>query len=700
MRTARPILSLLVVVASLAALTPVASAYYYFVYFPNTTGSFTPVPAKFNLSATPDSHSVSYFISDQGPSAMMPGDSFQALVSEIRLAASQWNGVASSNLRLAFGGLYSASTQQASPGIDVIFDPDIVPGLLAYTVVTTNATANPVTSTTPFVPILGSTMHLWKDLTADQQASYNDSFFLTVVHEFGHTQGLQHTLTSGVMATSVTQATTKALPLSQDDIAGISMLYPVPGYAASTGSISGTVSLNGTGLNLASVVALSSTGAAISNLSNPDGTYRIDGIPPGQYYVYAHPLPPPLQGEAYPDNIVPPQGPSQILFPANTGFDTEFYPGTRDWTQAAVIGVTAGNLVNTINFNMQARSGPAVYDGEVYAYQGVGGKVAVQAPSLQSGTRTAVALFAFGTVVNNNQLAPGLNATVVGGPAQVEAGTLSYYTGGYLQMVLDTGALTLPAPVPAALAITVSNDMYVLPYAFSVVQSPPPTISAVTAGTDGQGNPTSTIAGSNLSTNTRIMFDGAGATLLNVNPDGSLLVSVPPGLGGSQAAVEALSSDGQTSSQALGSAAPPTFTYSGFGTPAIRLSSAPAIAGTDMSVEITGFQTNFGSATSIGFGSSDILVRQLWVLGPGDLLVDISVAAAAPPTVTSVSVATGDQLATLTHLVPDPGRQSGPDQPAYSDSQSGYAIAGSAGGRDGVDQCDRLAAESFRMDAC
>jgi len=642
----RPLLSLLTIAASLVALSPAASAYYYFVYFAGSSSPFTVIPAKFDLSVPPDSHSISYFISDQGPSAMMSGDSFQSLVSEIRLAASVWNGVSSSNLKLAFGGLYSANTQQASPGIDVIFDPDIVPGLLAYTVVTTNASANPVTNATQFVPIQNSTMHLWKDLTVNQQASYNDSFFLTIVHEFGHTQGLQHSLTSGVMSTSVTRGTTKAQPLAADDIAGISLLYPVQGYAAGTGSISGTVSLGGAGVNLASVVALSASGVAISSLSNPDGTYSIGGIPPGQYYVYAQPLPPPALGEAYPDNIVPPQGPSQS-FPANIGIDTEFFPGTRDWTQAASISVSAGSLATGVNFNMQARSnGPTLYDGEVYAYQGVGGQVPVQSPSLLSETRTAVALFAFGTVVNNNQLAPGLNVTVVGGPAQVEAGTLSYFTGGYLQMVLDTGAVT--APVPAALAFTVSNDIYVLPTAFTVVASPPPAISSVTPGFDGQGNPTATIAGSNLNAATRVLFDGAQASVLNVNTGGSLLVSVPPGSGGSQAAVEALSNDGQTSLQAMGASLPPTFSYGGSGAPALGLSLSTAIAGTDTFVEISGFNTNFTTGlTSVGFGSSDILVRQMWVLDLGHLLVDISVAASAPSTLTSVSVATGDQLATL-----------------------------------------------------
>jgi uncharacterized protein (TIGR03437 family) len=630
--------------ASLLALSPAASAYYYWVYFAGDNAPFSPVPVKFDLTSLPDSQTVTYFISDQGPSPMMPGDSFQALVSEIRLAAQVWNRVSSSSLRLAFGGIESANTQQATPGIDIIFDDDMPPGLLAQSKPMTADNLSLVANGAAFVPIVRSTMQLRKDLTAYQQASYDDSFFLTIVHEFGHTLGLQHSLTGGVMATSLTRGTTKGNPLSADDVAGLSLLYPAPGFLAASGSISGVVLLDRTGVNLASVVAVSTSGATVGGMTNPDGSYRIDGIPPGQYYVYAHPLPPPAPGESSPDNIVPPEDLQKNPFLANTGFDTELFPGTRDWTQAMPISVTAGGVASGVNFSMQPRSGPAVYDGEVYAYQGAA-QNPVQAPSLVSGTRNSVAFFAFGAVVNNSQLAQGLSVSVIGGAAQVEAGSVQYYTGGYLKMALDTSSVS--SAVPAALAVTVSNDMYVLPYAFTVVPAPAPAISSVTAGTDGQGNPTATIMGSNLGSDPRILFDGARASLLNANQDGSLVVSPPPASGGYQAAVEALSSDGQTSSQALGSALPPMFTYGETGTPTFNVSPAVVVAGTDTMVQITGFNTNFiDGLTVVGFGSSDIVVRQVWVLGPGHLLANISVVPSAPATWTSVSVATGDQLAT------------------------------------------------------
>jgi len=59
-------------------------------------------------------------------------------------------------------------------------------------------------------------------------------------------------------------------------------------------------------------------------MTRPDGTYEIDGIPPGQYYLYVHPLPPPQPGEATSANIVPPADPQKDSFAANTGFVTQF----------------------------------------------------------------------------------------------------------------------------------------------------------------------------------------------------------------------------------------------------------------------------------------------------------------------------------------------------------------------------------------
>ncbi len=107
-----------------------------------------------------------------------------------------WNGVASSSLRLSLRRRHDDwRAPQTAPGIDVVFDDNMPPGILAQTHPTFPADLGFVAAKgTAFVPILRSKLQLRSDLTAqgEQQASYTDAFFLTVVHEFGHALGLQH----------------------------------------------------------------------------------------------------------------------------------------------------------------------------------------------------------------------------------------------------------------------------------------------------------------------------------------------------------------------------------------------------------------------------------------------------------------------------------------------------------------------------
>jgi uncharacterized protein (TIGR03437 family) len=636
MRTAKRILTLAVLMTAMSSL---ASAYYYWVFFDGNLAPFTPVRARFDLNALKD-NTVQYFISDLGPGALMPGDNPAAIYSQIRQAAEVWNGVGSSALRLRFGGMAAIGAPQATPGIDVVFDDDMPPGIVAQSKPTVPADLRFLNKDTAFVPILRSRLQLRRDLAAAgyQQPSYSDAFFLTLVHEFGHTLGLQHTLTSAVMSTAITRATLKGAPLAADDIAGISGLYPVAGYPVSTGSIAGTVTLSGGPINMASVVALSASGTAISALTNPDGVYRIDGVPPGQYYVYVHPLPPALFGEAAPANIFAPTDPANDSFPAYTLFDTQFFPGTKDWTQAAPIGVAAGQLVGNVNLAVNRRAGQIVYAMETYGYQN---GIAVAAPPLQGQTRNAVVFYANGTTVNNQTaMAPGLGVSVIGGAAQIEAGSLRYYTEGFLLMAVDTNPVSVSTPV--ALAVTLNDELYVLPAAFTVVPSAPPAISTVTGSLTSQGAPIATVAGAGLSASTRILFDGLAGNVVSVNTDGSLVVSPPPALNGYQAWVAGVNPDGQTSSQALGPATPPTFSYP-VGDPAsIALASPLVTAGTDTVVTIHGVLTHFAEGQTVaGFGSSDIKVRRTWVTGPGSAILNVTVDPAAQVGATAVTVWTG-----------------------------------------------------------
>ncbi|MEQ1884726.1 MAG: matrixin family metalloprotease [Bryobacteraceae bacterium] len=629
MRTWKRLLTLAV---GLAAMSSFASAYYYWIFLGTGTGAVVSLPGRFDLNRLPN-NTLSYFISNQAPVGIVADDTQAAVYSQIRRAAEAWNGVGTSALRLRFGGISDTAVAQATPGIDVVFDDDMPPGILAQSKPTFPADLSLLSAKeTTFVPILRSRLQLRANLAAQglAQPSYGDSFFLTLVHEFGHTLGLQHTMTSSVMSTSITRATKKGLPLAADDIAAISTLYPGPKrgvmLASITGSIAGKVVLNDNGVNLASVVALSKNGTAISAVTNLDGTYRIQAIPPGDYLVYAHPLPPAQTGEGAPANIIPPVDEKGNVFPANTGIDTRFYPGTKDWTQAGNVAVAAGKTTDKIDFAMGASAGPSIYNMETYGYR----TEAMAAPPIKSETtNNAIVFIASGTIATGfldaPMLAPELNVRIIGDAASIREGSLQYYRDGYLLMRVDTAKVT--APTPVALAVTKGDELYVLPSAFTVTPNAAPQINSLLQSTTEDGTALATITGAGLTPGvTQILFDGAPANLVSVNEDGSWVVTPPVAPSALTSTVEAVNPDGQTSILGLPLATRALYSFGQRDDVSFKLSTASLVAGTDAMVVISGENTHFVPGRTVaGFGSADVVVRSAWVLSPTLMALNVSV---------------------------------------------------------------------------
>jgi len=609
-----------------------AGAYYHFIHYTSKTAPYLPVAAKFDLAALPNK-TLTVFVSATGPQQLPPNDSFASILTQVRQATRAWDGVATSDLRVAFGGVYADGTAQTTPSVEVIFDSELPPGLLAFT--SPNQASNMVTRPdgSSFFPITQSVIHLNNDMTQRPGPSYTDAFYMTVVHEMGHSLGLQHTFTSSVMSTSVTRATSAVRPLDADDIAAVSLLYP-RNLAARTGTITGTVTAGGQGVHMASVMAVRPGGSAVSALTNPDGTYRIDGIPPGTYFICVQPLPPSadIQAPKDPDgNNVDPDGP----------FDGTFYPGTSDLSKATTISVSAGGETDGIDFSVHPRNSVPVYDVSTYSYFGQAQNAVHPAyVNLTSGAATiAAAGIGLGS---NGHAATGLGASVIGS-AIIPAGGVRGYGTTPTYLAIDLKFALGASSGPQHFVFSLGSYLYVLPAALRLVTSDPPSISSV--GTDGNGNVV--VTGANFASDSQVYFDGLPAAT-SVADSAHATAAPPPGMNGQTAVVTVFNSDGQ-SSMFPGPSPAPTYTYplpsAAPAAPKVTFSPNTLPAGARAMIDITGTNMSFANGlTSIGFGSSDVLVRHLWVLSPTHALVDVQVASNAQLGPSSASVMSGFQV--------------------------------------------------------
>ncbi len=625
------------IAAAVLLLAPTASGYYFFTRFLNRTGALVSAPQKFDLGAVPG-RTVNFFISDQVSGLpLAANDSVTGVISQLRLAAGVWSDVETSQLRLSFAGLHAPGTPVAGPSVDILFSDDMPPGLCGQggPVQTAEPAAGPGGT---FSAIQRSVVVLPRNLCGN--ASHSENFFQTATHEIGHALGLQHSFTSSAMSTNVTRATSKARPLTADDIAGISLLYPDRNFLATTGAISGRVTMSGQAVTMASVVAIRPGADAIGTLTNPDGTYRIEGVPPGQYFVYVHPLPPAFDGEASPGNLVPPAGPDNRSLGFGANFDTQFFPGSKE--PGFTLGVNAATTVENVNFQVQPRTRPAIYSVQTYGFIG---QVTVKPPALNRNLGRAT-LVASGPGLQGPGSAPvaGLTVSPMSGAVSITPGSVRTYTlaPAYLQFDVTFNAFAVDGP--QHLIFSASNDIYVLPSAFRLVQKAPPAIAAVQPGGDVGAARQLLISGTGLTADSRFLFDGQPGVIRALDESaGRALVVPPPAPAGHRANVVALNSDGQSSLYAQ--PAPAQFFYDAGDTGGIQITPSSLPAGVDSMVEIVAPGGNFSeSALQAAFGSADITIKRTWVTGLNRALMNVSVGASAQPSQVSVAIANGLQL--------------------------------------------------------
>jgi hypothetical protein len=445
----------------------------------------------------------------------------------------------------------------------------------------------------------------------------------------------------------VSRATNRARPLDTDDIAGVSLLYPAGGFPAGYGTISGQVTMGGQGVHLASVVAILPNGSAVSNLTNPDGSYEIDGLPPGNYWVYVHPLPPTA-------NITLPLDPNGNQVAESGAFVSTFYPGTWIPSQFQSVAIAQGGSASQINFSVASRPAMEVYDVTSYWYP------PYQYPASPPNYLEPAYLTAGSPNTVPQVIVQGTGITSADNPVQTvwalgapggwlaDYGTNVYQDPPATLLALFFNYPSPPAALPEHLLFNLPDDIFVLPQAVQVVQNAPPAVTAVTPNADGSV----TIAGTGMSANSLIFFDSLPSQITVAyatsqsdpsGQSGSVSVIPPPGASGQTTTITVYNPDGQNST--FLSQTPFTYSYPQASPPAAVISISQLPQGVSAMVTVGTSNMQFvDGLTTLGFGSGDVTVRRLWVLSATEAIANVTVSPTALLRETVASVISGFQV--------------------------------------------------------
>jgi hypothetical protein len=180
-----------------------------------------------------------------------------------------------------------------------------------------------------------------------------------VTHELGHALGCDHaTAQNDTMFPATAPGEFFQRYLSADAITFAGLTYPNPARVGSMGTISGRITSGGMGIFGASITAMNLDHNLIyTTLSEPNGSYTINGPPAGRYAIYAEPL----DGPATPDQLVM-QGTGAYYSGLNTTFRTVFageqWLGTEGAPRTVIVNFDSRGLA-TLNIDRMGRGDPS-----------------------------------------------------------------------------------------------------------------------------------------------------------------------------------------------------------------------------------------------------------------------------------------------------------------------------------------------------
>ena len=292
MRSARPFRVWSVVLAASIVCAHATPAFAYLKLGVTIDGR----PVTLKWARTP----VRYYVSDRGASGLSATD-LQAAAAR---AFATWENVPTASIAYQFAG-YTSASPDADDGrstLGFLSRPDLARVLASTSFLVDNATGELLES-----DIFFNASFAWSTSPGGESGKFDlESIAL---HEIGHLSGLGHSALGEtelrpeggrrVVAAEAIMfpiafpaGTVSARTLRDDDLAGISDLYPDNDVSARTGSISGRVTKDGQGVFGAHVVAFDPVrGGMVANFSlTPAGEFVIARLSPGPHVIRVEPL--------------------------------------------------------------------------------------------------------------------------------------------------------------------------------------------------------------------------------------------------------------------------------------------------------------------------------------------------------------------------------------------------------------------------
>jgi hypothetical protein len=250
-----------------------------------------------------------YFLTDRDA----PGVSAGEMRAAIERAAARWQAVPTARVALSFVGFTGRSPSEEDGLSTLGFEhrPD-----LDQTLGVTSFLVDETTGEILESDVLFNTAFAWSVAAAGEPGRFDLESI--AVHELGHFMGLGHSalgetevrpgggrrvLAAGTVMFPIafSPGTTSGRSLHADDVAGVSDLYPGGGFEEATGSLSGTVTLDGLGILGAHVIAFHlESGRLVGGFSvNADGQFSIGGLEPGPHLVRVEPLDDVNEGDVF-----------------------------------------------------------------------------------------------------------------------------------------------------------------------------------------------------------------------------------------------------------------------------------------------------------------------------------------------------------------------------------------------------------------